>query len=240
MIISLYSDGKGGVGKSVIAQMLTFLLSLFLGEDNVALFDMSRDASVTARLLKNPEPPFVSDWLMDRCELPDVLRTYQTRVGEKEYRFWIGPNNNQPVSIRDVSGKVRELAEIAKYLKAIILDLPTFPYDSSPFTSFLQACDVVVLVSTPDRGSLKAVLNTRLDDKFIVPVLNMYHPVLEQYKIMLEQRYGRCITLPHDKALLNLKPERTRYAVKSLSKDFNRQLGKLAKVIVTRSFAHLR
>ena len=219
----------------------TFLFSIFLGEDNVALIDLSRDASITSRLLKNPEPPFISDWLLDRCELADVLRNYRIEIGDRLYKFWIGPNNNQPVFARNIDSKVSELVDIASYLKAVILDLPTFPFDSSHFAKFIQASDRIILVSSPDRGALKAVMNIpSLDNKFVVPVLNMYHPVLEQYKISLEKRYGNCITLPHDKALINLKPERTKYTVKALSKEFNVQLGKLAKVVLTRSFAFVK
>jgi len=238
MIISLYSDGKGGVGKSVIAQMLTLLLSRFLGEDNVALIDLARDSSVTSRLLKNPEPPFVSDWLLGRCELADVLRSYRLNVGDKVYKFWFAPNNSRNVTIEDLDSKIEELTLISEYLKATVLDLPTFPYDSQ-FAKFLEASDRIILVSTPDWGSLKAIVNLKPDNKFVIPVLNQYHPVLEQYKLYMEKRFGHCITLPHDKVLLNIKPERTGYILKSLSKDFQVGLGRLTSVVVSKSFAIL-
>ncbi|GEM_PF-1597542 len=219
--VCVTSGCKGGTGKSTISTLLTVLYAGV--EKRVILIDTGTKGNCSHIILNNPPPPYLGDVILPG-NITEAILKCEMAIGDRNVNFYLIPNNGQ---LPEVSSETieRSFRKIEKYFDIAILDIPA--YQNEEYYSFIDVCDIAVLVYNPNRLIINSVSKAYTGKCVTVPVLNKYLGI-EKYRNLIKEIHGKCLVVPFDPYLSLLSPENLVNALLNLSRKTQEVLVELA------------
>jgi len=225
-IIATYSGCKGGTGKTTILSYLSLLVAT-LRES--LIIDMSSEGGISNLMLGNPSPPFLRDFLLNRCSLYEVIGVYEVEVSDKiKISFNMIPNlgslDNLDSNFINIVMRDPFISRITKF---IFIDIPTFQKNKH-YMDILKKTTVLVVME-PTIQSINAAINNNFRDK--IYILNSPHPypssVIKDATKILNKRNIEPIIFSYDPAVA-IASKYFPKTLSHLSKQFTSSLRNLA------------
>lgn len=198
-VISVVSGYKGGTGKSTVAALVSYKLSLHSG--SVLLLDLGGGGSTLLTTGLSQTRFSIEDYLSGLADWSQVL----VRAPASS-RLFVAPSKTPLVNTQKATN-LEELLEAARSAAAyVVVDFPPNPAEEAE--RLLSHSDKVLVVSTPSWitfSSLKSWVSSRaarLSDAQLVGLLNMYSPLVGGWRKAMLGLVERVVTLSFDAALL--------------------------------------
>ena len=224
-IITNYSGGKGGVGKSTLFSLITVFTSVRL---NVLLIDVSEEGGCSTIMLGNPEPPYAGN-VSNVEEFFNAIGKYTITVDERKDNlssdFYMIPNRGKldPIAFHSVFEKT--IPYLQEYFDLVLIDLPTFQSSNEMYKPYLGY--EVLAIAEPSIASVNSIMEN--SSQFIY-VLNVPRPtpkkVIMQALNAFKEMGIKPFFFPYDPAV-SLLARNFIKSIKSLSKDFQKSLVEL-------------
>ena len=213
MIIVITSGIRGGVGKSVIATILAYVLN-FLGRYALVV-DVGGGS--TRYVVDAASPPFTRELGTREDKLSIILRRkftyrieegrlFKRKVEEREVEVYLMPEIRE-LDAQEVEGVAAALPEVAQYFDFTIVDMPAV--SGAHYWRLLDVADLEVLCLVPERAFYEQILATARTKEPLIVLLNKFDEKIPGHKEVergLVKNYGedKVLTVPYDPVLEQL------------------------------------
>ena len=224
--VCLTSGCKGGTGKSTLAVLLTILYS-GAGKRTI-LIDTGAGGNSSHIIITNPPPPYLRNIINDGDAIEAIIKC-ELSIKDKTVDFYLIPNDGPLGSVNNNS--VRKLLKsIEKFFDIAIFDLPA--YQNGEYNSFVDNCDIVLLIYNPSDFIIKAVSKCYTGNRIVIPVLNK-HLGIEKYLANIRKMHNSVFTIPFDPYLSIMNPGNLSNVLARISSQVQKNLVELALKIAT-------
>lgn len=221
-IVAIQSGTAGGVGKSVFSSILA-ALSAGVGISSCVIDLGGGVSEYVFEDNDDVDPPYLSDFLLHKRY--DAIKVADVALGKTVVSFNIIPQF-RPLYHKELAFMVKRIKPLKRLFQLLILDLPSVSFKDTEFRELVQISDLNIVVFSPEK--VQKVLNSYIDSRHKIAILNMYDRVFNDKKEIIEKEIGRVFVIKYDSALASLKE----YGIGYFSKVEKKKQREIAHVVM--------